>query len=63
VIQVSEKKCRIITQYHFTAWPDKDVPDTALSIVAFWNQVRTSKEAQHKEPWMVHCRYRTRILT
>ncbi|XP_052216900.1 uncharacterized protein LOC127834857 isoform X8 [Dreissena polymorpha] len=45
---------KTITHLHFTAWPDKDVPDTALSLLQFWRKVRSLK--RHEEsPWIVHC--------
>ncbi|XP_052267609.1 uncharacterized protein LOC127869263 isoform X2 [Dreissena polymorpha] len=43
-----------VTQYHFTAWPDKDVPDTALSLTQFWEHVRRN-ETTKDQPWIVHC--------
>ncbi|XP_052804010.1 uncharacterized protein LOC128234066 isoform X2 [Mya arenaria] len=45
---------RQLVQFHYTSWPDKNVPTTALSLVQFWRKVRQS-EFVEKTPWMVHC--------
>ncbi|XP_060566091.1 receptor-type tyrosine-protein phosphatase epsilon-like isoform X2 [Ruditapes philippinarum] len=45
---------RSIVQFHYTAWPDKSVPDSALSLVQFWRKVRGHEKAD-KFPWVVHC--------
>ncbi|WAR04710.1 PTPRK-like protein [Mya arenaria] len=45
---------RQLIQFHYTSWPDKNVPTTALSLVQFWRKVRQS-EFVEKTPWMVHC--------
>ncbi|KAK3594320.1 hypothetical protein CHS0354_028702 [Potamilus streckersoni] len=47
-------KSRKVTQFHYTAWPDKDVPDTAWSLVEFWKSVKKHK-AYGKGPMVVHC--------
>ncbi|KAK3604079.1 hypothetical protein CHS0354_033485 [Potamilus streckersoni] len=47
-------KSRKVTQFHYTAWPDKDVPDTAWSLVEFWKSVRKHK-AYGMGPMVVHC--------
>ncbi|KAK3594318.1 hypothetical protein CHS0354_028698 [Potamilus streckersoni] len=47
-------KSRKVTQFHYTAWPDQDVPDTAWSLVEFWKSVRKHK-AYDKGPMVVHC--------
>ncbi|KAL3880535.1 hypothetical protein ACJMK2_032769 [Sinanodonta woodiana] len=47
-------KSRKVTQFHYTAWPDKDVPDTAWSLVEFWKYVRKNN-AYGKGPVTVHC--------
>ncbi|KAK3592252.1 hypothetical protein CHS0354_027126 [Potamilus streckersoni] len=46
------KKSKQLTQFHFTAWPDKGVPKAASSIVQFWNTVN---KVPTKEPIVVHC--------
>ncbi|XP_052803536.1 uncharacterized protein LOC128233749 isoform X2 [Mya arenaria] len=45
---------RQLIQFHYTSWPDKNVPSTALSLVQFWRKVRQSVFVD-KTPWMVHC--------
>ncbi|XP_053398634.1 uncharacterized protein LOC123556442 isoform X2 [Mercenaria mercenaria] len=52
--QVESGERRTVLQFHYTAWPDKDVPDTALSLVQFWRKVRGHEKAK-RLPWMVHC--------
>ncbi|KAL3880531.1 hypothetical protein ACJMK2_032765 [Sinanodonta woodiana] len=47
-------KSRNVTQFHYTAWRDKDVPDTAWSLVEFWKSVRKHR-AYGKGPVAVHC--------
>ena len=48
-------KPKRITQYHFTAWPDKDVPDAACHLVNFWRKV-DSLAGTVNGPIVVHCR-------
>ncbi|KAL3876450.1 hypothetical protein ACJMK2_034295 [Sinanodonta woodiana] len=43
-----------VTQFHFTAWPDKGVPEAASSIVQFWHKVR-NMQSQKRSPTIVHC--------
>ncbi|XP_052807070.1 hemicentin-1-like isoform X2 [Mya arenaria] len=45
---------RQLVQFHYTSWPDKNVPATALSLVQFWRKVKQS-EFVEKTPWIVHC--------
>ncbi|KAK3610923.1 hypothetical protein CHS0354_031572 [Potamilus streckersoni] len=45
---------RNVAQFHYKAWPDKDVPDTAWSLVGFWKAVRKYK-AYDNCPMIVHC--------
>ncbi|XP_052219296.1 tyrosine-protein phosphatase Lar-like isoform X3 [Dreissena polymorpha] len=50
----SSHKVHTVYHCHFTAWPDKDVPDSALSLVQFWRKVRSY--ADHETiPLLVHC--------
>ena len=44
-------------QYHFTAWPDHDVPKFATGLLGFIERVN-SDHGEKKEPIAVHCRYR-----
>jgi len=46
---------REVKQYHFKAWPDKDVPDNAWCFVDFWRAVNT--HSMPSGPIIVHCRY------
>ncbi|XP_052791596.1 receptor-type tyrosine-protein phosphatase kappa-like [Mya arenaria] len=43
-----------VTQFHYTAWPDKDVPNSPLSLIHFWRRVRAHDEDKIL-PWLVHC--------
>ncbi|KAL3880675.1 hypothetical protein ACJMK2_032897 [Sinanodonta woodiana] len=45
---------RRVAQFHYKAWPDKDVPDTAWSLVGFWNAVCKLKISD-EGPVVVHC--------
>ena len=40
---------------HFTAWPDKDVPDGAWHLVNFWRKVN-ALIGKKEESVIVHCR-------
>ncbi|XP_060595140.1 receptor-type tyrosine-protein phosphatase kappa-like [Ruditapes philippinarum] len=50
----SKQKSRTVTQYHFTAWPDKGVPKYASSLVQFTNKVKYDSVEQNG-PIVVHC--------
>ncbi|CAG2232464.1 PTPRT [Mytilus edulis] len=54
--QVEErgKDTKTILQFHFTAWPDKDVPKYASSLVHFRHKVNTTRTVG-KGPMVVHC--------
>ncbi|XP_052795717.1 receptor-type tyrosine-protein phosphatase kappa-like isoform X2 [Mya arenaria] len=43
-----------VTQFHYTAWPDKDVPNSPASLIHFWRRVRAHDEDKIL-PWLVHC--------
>ncbi|KAL3876444.1 hypothetical protein ACJMK2_034289 [Sinanodonta woodiana] len=49
-----ENTTKQVTQFHFTAWPDKGVPEAASSIVQFWHKVR-NMQSQKRSPTIVHC--------
>ncbi|WAQ98497.1 PTPRE-like protein, partial [Mya arenaria] len=49
-----DSKPRRIRQFHFKAWPDKDVPDSAWCLVNFWKAVDTNNSA-YGSPIVVHC--------
>ncbi|XP_052797115.1 uncharacterized protein LOC128229310 isoform X2 [Mya arenaria] len=57
-IKVLEKTnpdvARSVRQFHYTAWPDKDVPDSPASLLMFWHTVR-AYDPQRVAPWLVHC--------
>ncbi|KAL3878266.1 hypothetical protein ACJMK2_030631 [Sinanodonta woodiana] len=45
----------LVTQFHFTAWPDRNVPESPLSLVQFWNKVRNTGVPTTDSPTLVHC--------
>ncbi|XP_052795728.1 receptor-type tyrosine-protein phosphatase T-like isoform X1 [Mya arenaria] len=45
---------RKLTQFHYTSWPDKDVPQSPISLIHFWRKVKL-RGGQRKHPWLVHC--------
>nr|XP_022306912.1 receptor-type tyrosine-protein phosphatase T-like [Crassostrea virginica] len=49
-----QKKSRVVTQYHYTTWPDHGTPDP-LSLVVFYSHVLRTKTNQNKAPVVVHC--------
>eukprot|EP00036_Acanthoecidae_sp_10tr_P008760 CAMPEP_0182929828 /NCGR_PEP_ID=MMETSP0105_2-20130417/22827_1 /TAXON_ID=81532 ORGANISM="Acanthoeca-like sp., Strain 10tr" /NCGR_SAMPLE_ID=MMETSP0105_2 /ASSEMBLY_ACC=CAM_ASM_000205 /LENGTH=1523 /DNA_ID=CAMNT_0025068023 /DNA_START=60 /DNA_END=4631 /DNA_ORIENTATION=- len=62
---IPQRSASIVQQYHFTAWPDRDVPDTPIQFVRYLHAVMA---AQHKSgsealaageakapPILVHC--------
>ena len=51
----SSEQPLMVTQFHFTAWPDYGVPDYASPILAFHKRVIREHRSE-KEPIMVHCR-------
>ncbi|XP_061170744.1 receptor-type tyrosine-protein phosphatase epsilon-like [Saccostrea echinata] len=48
------KKSRLVTQYHYTAWPDHGTPEP-LCLVVFHDQVTRTKDNQNGGPTLVHC--------
>ncbi|XP_052268344.1 receptor-type tyrosine-protein phosphatase kappa-like [Dreissena polymorpha] len=46
---------RIVTQFHYTTWPDKSVPNSSTSLVQFWRKIRCQKRTT-KQAWLIHCR-------
>ncbi|WAQ99369.1 MEG10-like protein, partial [Mya arenaria] len=53
-IQTNPDVARSVRQFHYTAWPDKDVPDSPASLLMFWHTVR-AYDPQRVAPWLVHC--------
>ncbi|XP_060551555.1 receptor-type tyrosine-protein phosphatase mu-like [Ruditapes philippinarum] len=47
-------RARTLGHFHFTAWPDKDVPRSTSCLLHFWHQVRNHDEKKAR-PWLVHC--------
>ncbi|KAL3879760.1 hypothetical protein ACJMK2_032046, partial [Sinanodonta woodiana] len=45
-------KSKRLTQFHYTAWPDKGVPKAASSVVQFWRSVN---RVPTNRPIVVHC--------
>ncbi|XP_053395786.1 receptor-type tyrosine-protein phosphatase T-like [Mercenaria mercenaria] len=52
--ETSKEKSKTITQFHFTAWPDRGVPKYASSLVHFLNKVKYAP-VHGKGPIVVHC--------
>ncbi|XP_061166269.1 receptor-type tyrosine-protein phosphatase epsilon-like [Saccostrea echinata] len=48
------KKSRVVTQYHYTAWPDHGVPEL-LCLVVFHDHVTRTAYQQNSGPTLVHC--------
>uniref|UniRef100_A0A8W8MNB7 protein-tyrosine-phosphatase n=1 Tax=Magallana gigas TaxID=29159 RepID=A0A8W8MNB7_MAGGI len=48
-------KCtRVVTQYHYTAWPDHGVPEP-LCLLSFHSHVITTSANNSQSPTIVHC--------
>ncbi|XP_028917137.1 receptor-type tyrosine-protein phosphatase epsilon isoform X3 [Ornithorhynchus anatinus] len=50
----SSKAPRLVTQLHFTSWPDFGVPFTPIGMLKFLKKVKTLNPA-HAGPIVVHC--------
>ena len=48
-------RLHVVTQYHFTAWPDHGVPEYATAILAFRQRLLSTHDAS-TGPMLVHCR-------
>ena len=49
------KKTRLVTQYHYTAWPDHGTPDP-MNLLEFHHHVITCSTHSESSPTVVHCR-------
>ena len=47
---------RMVQQFHFTGWPDKNAPQFATSLLDFRRKVRLHID-KRTGPVVVHCRY------
>ena len=54
----------IVTQFHFTSWPDFGVPECTGPLLKFINKVEAhQKTSECSGPMIIHCRYiRSEIL-
>jgi protein tyrosine phosphatase len=52
---IHKEELRSVRQYHFTAWPDHDVPKFATGLLSFIRRVNRD-HGQKKGPIAVHCR-------
>lgn len=50
------KAPRLVSQLHFTSWPDFGVPFTPIGMLKFLKKVKTLNPV-HAGPIVVHCRY------
>lgn len=55
-LQRGSSKPQLIRQFHFQAWPDKNIPDNAWCFVDFWRTIDT-EAVSVAGPIVVHCRY------
>lgn len=53
VLNNQDKKERILTQFHFTVWPDHGVPEYPTSLLQFVRRVMAS--SPEAGPMLVHC--------
>ncbi|XP_062574203.1 receptor-type tyrosine-protein phosphatase epsilon-like isoform X3 [Saccostrea cucullata] len=54
VVQKETKKSRVVTQFHYTSWPDHGTP-YPLCLVVFLDHVTRTGTNQNKAPTIVHC--------
>ena len=50
---------RMVTQYHYTAWPDHGVPKFATPLLSFIRRINR-EYPKNRGSMVVHCRYRAR---
>ena len=53
--QLMEDDSRVVTQLHYTAWPDHGVPENVMSLIGFIRRVRKHHPASLDQPLLVHC--------
>lgn len=51
----NKKPQRLVTQFHFTSWPDFGVPFTPIGMLKFLKKVKTCNP-QYAGAIVVHCR-------
>uniref|UniRef100_A0A8C8F227 Receptor-type tyrosine-protein phosphatase alpha n=1 Tax=Oncorhynchus tshawytscha TaxID=74940 RepID=A0A8C8F227_ONCTS len=51
---IQQKPQRLVTQFHFTSWPDFGVPFTPIGMLKFLKKVKTCNP-QYSGPIVVHC--------
>ena len=44
-----------VTHMHYTAWPDHEVPQNAMSVISFIRRVRREHPQSLDQPLLVHC--------
>ncbi|XP_061190061.1 receptor-type tyrosine-protein phosphatase T-like [Saccostrea echinata] len=54
VMNKEMNESRILTQYHYTAWPDHGTPEP-LCLIIFHNHVIRTKTNSNNAPMVVHC--------
>ncbi|WAQ99465.1 PTPRT-like protein, partial [Mya arenaria] len=52
---------RSVRQFHYTAWPDKDVPDSPASLLMFWHTVR-AYDPQRVAPWLSQYKFLHEVM-
>ncbi|XP_076806341.1 receptor-type tyrosine-protein phosphatase H-like isoform X2 [Clavelina lepadiformis] len=57
ILLSKDSEQRLVTQFHYTAWPDHGVPETAENLVKFvrYFQRQISRETRDSGPITVHC--------
>ncbi|KAH3711588.1 hypothetical protein DPMN_071259 [Dreissena polymorpha] len=54
IVKKQDRRMRTLTHLHFTAWPDKDIPEDVTSIIEFRQYVMRA-QATLVGPIIVHC--------
>jgi len=64
VLQVTNQKheVRLLTQFHFIAWPDHGVPNYSTALLEFQKRVDKHHKRKTGKPMLVHCRYNQLVL-